>query len=43
VNLVLQSGLPIANRRIPELDYCVSVTPTYWTFPPTIISVAHNL
>lgn len=23
VNLVLQSGLPIANRRIPELDYCV--------------------
>ena len=25
VNLVLLSGLPIANRRIPELDYCVSV------------------
>lgn len=24
VNLVLFSGLPIANRRIPELDYCVS-------------------
>jgi len=23
-NLVLHSGLPIANRRIPELDYCVS-------------------
>ncbi|KIK99994.1 hypothetical protein PAXRUDRAFT_822090 [Paxillus rubicundulus Ve08.2h10] len=23
VNLVLLSGLPIANRRIPELDYCV--------------------
>lgn len=23
VNLVLTSGLPIANRRIPELDYCV--------------------
>ena len=23
VNLVLYSGLPIANRRIPELDYCV--------------------
>ncbi|KAL4075880.1 histidine phosphatase superfamily-domain-containing protein [Scleroderma citrinum] len=22
VNLVLHSGLPIANRRIPELDYC---------------------
>ncbi|EJD01000.1 uncharacterized protein FOMMEDRAFT_125573 [Fomitiporia mediterranea MF3/22] len=22
VNLVLYSGLPIANRRIPELDYC---------------------
>ncbi|KAJ7047411.1 histidine phosphatase superfamily-domain-containing protein [Mycena alexandri] len=26
VNLVLQSGLPIANRRIPELDYCSSIT-----------------
>ncbi len=26
VNLVLLSGLPIANRRIPELDYCVSVS-----------------
>jgi inositol hexakisphosphate/diphosphoinositol-pentakisphosphate kinase len=25
VNLVLLSGLPIANRRIPELDYCVSI------------------
>ncbi|KAG1866643.1 histidine phosphatase superfamily-domain-containing protein [Suillus subalutaceus] len=24
VNLVLHSGLPIANRRIPELDYCVN-------------------
>ena len=24
VNLVLLSGLPIVNRRIPELDYCVS-------------------
>ena len=24
VNLVLLSGLPIANRRIPELDYAVS-------------------
>ena len=24
VNLVLLSGLPIANPRIPELDYCVS-------------------
>ena len=23
VNLVLYSGIPIANRRIPELDYCV--------------------
>ena len=23
VNLVLLSGLPIANQRIPELDYCV--------------------
>ncbi|KAI6119363.1 histidine phosphatase superfamily-domain-containing protein [Pisolithus croceorrhizus] len=23
MNLVLQSGLPIANRRIPELDYCL--------------------
>lgn len=27
VNLVLQSGLPIVNRRIPELDYCVCVSP----------------
>jgi inositol-hexakisphosphate/diphosphoinositol-pentakisphosphate 1-kinase len=27
VNLVLYSGLPIANRRIPELDYCVSHFP----------------
>lgn len=26
VNLVLQSGLPIANRRIPELDYCSHIT-----------------
>ena len=26
VNLVLLSGLPIANRRLPELDYCVSIT-----------------
>ncbi|KAF7324800.1 Inositol hexakisphosphate and diphosphoinositol-pentakisphosphate kinase [Mycena kentingensis (nom. inval.)] len=26
VNLVLHSGLPIANRRIPELDYCSSIT-----------------
>lgn len=25
VNLVLLSGLPIANRRIPELDYAVRV------------------
>ena len=24
VNLVLYSGIPIANRLIPELDYCVS-------------------
>jgi len=24
VNLVLLSGLPIANRRLPELDYAVS-------------------
>ena len=24
VNLVLFSGLPIANRRLPELDYAVS-------------------
>ncbi|EGO27897.1 hypothetical protein SERLADRAFT_447120 [Serpula lacrymans var. lacrymans S7.9] len=28
MNLVLHSGLPIANRRIPELDYCVcNITP----------------
>ncbi|KAJ7074003.1 cortical actin cytoskeleton protein asp1 [Mycena amicta] len=26
VNLVLHSGLPIANRRIPELDYCSNIT-----------------
>ncbi|KAH7914237.1 histidine phosphatase superfamily-domain-containing protein [Hygrophoropsis aurantiaca] len=26
VNLVLHSGLPIANRRIPELDYCSQLT-----------------
>lgn len=25
VNLVLLSGLPIANRRIPELDYAVRI------------------
>lgn len=25
VNLVLLSGLPIVNRRIPELDYAVSL------------------
>lgn len=29
VNLVLLSGLPIANRRIPELDYCVSCIQTF--------------
>lgn len=27
VNLVLLSGLPIANRRIPELDYAVGIFP----------------
>lgn len=27
VNLVLHSGVPIANRRIPELDYCVRFYP----------------
>ncbi|EGN93062.1 hypothetical protein SERLA73DRAFT_163739 [Serpula lacrymans var. lacrymans S7.3] len=26
MNLVLHSGLPIANRRIPELDYCSHIT-----------------
>ncbi|KAF8839753.1 hypothetical protein BDN67DRAFT_904940 [Paxillus ammoniavirescens] len=26
VNLILLSGLPIANRRIPELDYCSQIT-----------------
>ncbi|KAH6914927.1 cortical actin cytoskeleton protein asp1, partial [Coprinopsis sp. MPI-PUGE-AT-0042] len=26
VNLVLLSGLPIANRRVPELDYCSHIT-----------------
>ena len=29
VNLVLFSGLPIANRRIPELDYCVCASLIY--------------
>lgn len=29
VNLVLFSGLPIANRRIPELDYAVSFSPSF--------------
>ncbi|KAI0684852.1 histidine phosphatase superfamily-domain-containing protein [Cytidiella melzeri] len=29
VNLVLLSGLPIANRRIPELDYCVRAFELY--------------
>ena len=33
VNLVLLSGLPIANRRIPELDYCVR---------PLLRSVSHR-
>ena len=32
VNLVLLSGLPIANRRIPELDYAVRIPPP--TDPP---------
>jgi hypothetical protein len=27
LNLVLSSGLPIANPKIPELDYCVSFIP----------------
>ncbi|KAJ7498946.1 histidine phosphatase superfamily-domain-containing protein [Mycena latifolia] len=45
VNLVLQSGLPIANRRIPELDYCVGGTTIFpvqllrWLQP----AVTHNL
>ena len=30
VNLVLLSGVPIANRCIPELDYCVSRAPRPW-------------
>jgi len=25
LNLVLTSGLPIANPKIPELDYCVRI------------------
>ena len=33
VNLVLLSGLPIANRRIPELDYCVSMPPLACVWP----------
>lgn len=39
VNLVLLSGLPIANRRIPELDYCVSVREIFWTEYYLTISV----
>jgi inositol-hexakisphosphate/diphosphoinositol-pentakisphosphate 1-kinase len=34
VNLVLLSGLPIANRRIPELDYAVC-----GTFKLTLVSL----
>ena len=34
VNLVLLSGLPIANRRIPELDYCVSLLPPNFPLRP---------
>ncbi|ELU41893.1 cortical actin cytoskeleton protein asp1 [Rhizoctonia solani AG-1 IA] len=30
VNLVLLSGLPIANPRIPELDYAAFVSPVIW-------------
>ena len=34
VNLVLLSGLPIANRRIPELDYAVRIP-----LPPPILHI----
>lgn len=34
VNLVLFSGLPIANRRIPELDYAVSFSPFFSEINP---------
>ncbi len=37
VNLVLSSGLPIANPRIPELDYAVSFAGSH-TFLPDLHS-----
>jgi hypothetical protein len=37
VNLVLLSGLPIANRRIPELDYAVSNLGILYQEQPTLI------
>ena len=32
VNLVLLSGLPIVNRRIPELDYCVRLFSIHFSY-----------
>jgi inositol-hexakisphosphate/diphosphoinositol-pentakisphosphate 1-kinase len=46
VNLVLLSGLPIANRRIPELDYCVRTSiflNHYRDANMSYLTVAHNV
>ena len=37
VNLVLSSGLPIANPRIPELDYAVSTVCLFATIEMILI------
>jgi len=37
VNLVLFSGLPIANRRIPELDYAVCLSCLSKPLPANLI------
>jgi len=42
VNLVLLSGLPIANRRIPELDYAVCSFSSSVDFFD-LVSVAYHL
>lgn len=46
VNLVLLSGLPIANRRIPELDYCVRtfiLLNHHYSADTSYSTVAHNV
>ena len=45
VNLVLYSGLPIANRRIPELDYCVRLLTSSGTYYSNndFATVAYNV